>query len=222
MDANFWHRRWETNDISFHQSKANPLLVAWFNTLSIAEGSRVFVPLCGKTLDIAWLLSNGCKVAGAELSELAITQLFAELGVEPEVTEIGGVKRYSAVDIEVFVGDIFDLTLNALGTVDAIFDRAALVALPEQIRIRYTSHVTNITDNAPQLLITYEYDQKLMDGPPFSVPNEEVNRHYKDRYEISCLSSLDIAGGLKGKCAAKENVWLLKPLTTNKNGTESV
>src|SRR5690606_14666706 len=126
-----------------------------FKELSIAKGSRVFVPLCGKTLDIAWLLSNGYQIAGAELSELAIHQLFAALGIEPKITELGEVKHYSATDIDIFVGDIFNLIGDVLGSVDAVFDRAALVALPDDMRIRYAKHITDITGNAPQLLITY-------------------------------------------------------------------
>lgn len=213
MDANFWHQRWESNNIGFHESKANPLLVSYFKSLSKPKGSRVFVPLCGKTLDIAWLLSNGYRIAGAELSELAIKNLFAEIGTEPEITGIGELKHYSATAIDIFVGDIFDLSREMLGPIDAVYDRAALVALPETTRIRYTKHVTSITDNASQLLITYEYDQKLMDGPPFSISGEEVNGHYKDGYVISHLADLEVKGGLKGRYAAKENVWLLKSLT---------
>lgn len=210
MDANFWHRRWEANQIGFHQSQVNPLLVTYFNTLSLAKDSRVFVPLCGKTLDIGWLLSNGYRIAGAELSELAIQQLFAELGIEPAITDMGQVKHYRATDIDIFVGDIFDVTRAALGAIDAIFDRAALVALPENIRTRYTKHLIDITDKAPQLLITYEYDQKLMEGPPFSVAKEELNQHYQDSYEIVSLTSLEAAGGLRGRIVGKENVWHLK------------
>jgi thiopurine S-methyltransferase len=215
MDAKFWLQRWEAHDISFHEGEANPLLVTYFKELSIAKGSRVFVPLCGKTLAIGWLLSNGYRIAGAELSELAVKQLFVELGLEPEITDIGEVKHYSATDIDIFVGDIFDLTRKILGSIDAVFDRAALVALPENMRIRYTKHVTDITGNAPQLLITYEYDQKLMDGPPFSIGNEEVSRYYKDNYEISFLISVDVMGGLKGTYPAKENVWVLKHRPAN-------
>src|SRR5450432_4203968 len=145
MDARFWLQRWEANSISFHESEANPLLITYFKELSLAKGSRVFVPLCGKTLAIGWLLSNGYRVAAAELSELAVEQLFVELGLEPEITDIGEVKHYSATDIDIFVGDIFDLTRKILGSIDAVFDRAALVALPENMRIRYTKHVTDIT-----------------------------------------------------------------------------
>ncbi len=78
------------------------------------------------------------------------------------------------------------------------------------MRNRYTAHLTEITDKAPQLLICYEYDQKLMEGPPFSISKEEVNQHYRDRYDLALISSTNIPDGLKGICAAKENVWLLK------------
>lgn len=210
MDASYWLQRWEKNNIGFHESEANPLLVKYFKELSLVEGSRVFLPLCGKTLDIAWLLSNGYRVAGAELSRTAIEQLFMELGVEPKISGAGEVNHYSAKNIDIFVGDIFDLSSKMLGPVDAVYDRAALVALPEQMRNRYTAHLTEITDRAPQLLISYEYDQNSMEGPPFSVSNEEVNQRYRDSYDLTLIASTNIPGGLKGKCAAKENVWLLQ------------
>ncbi len=210
MDASFWHQRWEKNEIAFHQSKANPLLVEYFHELSFAKGSRIFVPLCGKTLDISWLLSNGYRVAGAELSKVAIEQLFMELGVQPKISGVGEVDQWSANNIDIFVGDIFALSRKILGPVDAIYDRAALVAFPEEMRNRYTAHLTEMTDKAPQLLICYDYDQRLMEGPPFSVSNEEVKGYYTVNYDVTLIASTDVSGGLKGKCAAKENVWLLK------------
>jgi thiopurine S-methyltransferase len=210
MDAGFWHRMWEKNEIAFHQSKANPLLVEYFHELSLAKGSRIFVPSCGKTLDISWLLSNGYRVAGAELSKVAIEQLFMELGVQPKISEVGEVDQWSAKNIDILVGDIFALSRKILGPVDAVYDRAALVAFPEEMRNRYTAHLTEMTDKAPQLLICYDYDQRLMEGPPFSVSNEEVKRYYTVNYELTLMASTDVSGGLKGKCAAKENVWLLK------------
>ncbi len=210
MDTDFWHRKWQANEIGFHNKEVNPLLLAHFAELSLIPGNRVFVPLCGKTRDIAWLLSQGYQVAGAELSELAVEQLFAELGVKPGIAGAGDVKHYSAPDLDIFVGDIFKLTGEVLGSIDAVFDRAALVALPEEMRVRYARHITEITGNAPQLLLTFEYDQAAMAGPPFSISDDEVQRHYKDSYQITALASVDVAGGLKGKCAATENVWLLK------------
>ncbi len=210
MDANFWHRKWGKNDIAFHQNEANPLLVKYFRELSLVEGSRIFIPLCGKTRDIAWLLTNGYRVAGAELSKIAIVQLFAELGIEPKISSVGELEHSSATNIDIFVGDIFDLSSNILGLVDAIYDRAALVALPVEMRNQYTERLMQITDKAPQLLICYEYDQSMMEGPPFSISNEEINQHYADSYELTLIASTNVSGGLKGKCTAIENVWLLK------------
>jgi thiopurine S-methyltransferase len=210
METSFWQQKWEKNEIAFHQSEANPLLVKYFTELSLAKGRRVFVPFCGKTLDIPWLLSNGYRVAGAELSKIAVEQLFAGLGVEPKISGVGAVDRYSAENIEIFVGDIFDLSSETLGPVDAIYDRAALVALPKEMRNRYTAHLTEITDKAPQLLITFEYEQSAMEGPPFSVSNEEVNELYGASYDLSLIASTDVPGGLKGRCPAKENAWMLR------------
>jgi thiopurine S-methyltransferase len=123
---------------------------------------------------------------------------------------VGGVKHYSETNIDIFVGNIFDVPTHLLGPVDAVYDRAALVALPEALRNRYTMHLLELTDRAPQLLICYEYDQVLMMGPPFSISSEEVSRHYCDHYDLKCLEGADVAGGLKGQCAAKEYVWLLQ------------
>ena len=210
MDGSFWHRKWVRNEIAFHESEANPLLVTYFSDLCLQQGSRVFVPLCGKTLDIHWLLSHSYRVVGSELSKIAVEQLFSELGVEPNITLIDQVSRYSANNIDIFVGDIFSLSRSVLGQIDAIYDRAALVAFPEPLRDRYTAHLIEITDRAPQLLISYQYDQRLLDGPPFSVSPEEVARLYQERYELNLLANTEVTGGLKGKCPAAENVWLLK------------
>lgn len=210
MDASFWHAKWERNEIGFHGSEAHSLLVAHFEALALPPGSRIFLPLCGKTLDIHWLLAQGHRVVGAELSPLAIQQLFAELGVEPTVSRVGTLDRYSIEDLDVYVGDIFDVTAEILGPVDAVYDRAALVALPPAMRPRYTAHLRAITREAPQLLICFEYDQSQHAGPPFSIEGDEVRQHYEGSYHLTRLAQVDVPGGLKGKCPATEGVWLLR------------
>lgn len=212
MDSNFWHQLWESNDIGFHQRAVNPLLAEYFNTLSLADSSRLFIPLCGKTLDIAWLLSKGYRVAGAELNKPAVEQLFSELGVEPRVSKLGKLDCYSAENIDIFVGDIFDLSAEVLGDVDAIYDRAALVALPEAMRKNYRDHILEITNIAPQLLLTFEYDQTVMQGPPFSISANDIKRYYSDIYTLSLLKQIEVPGGLKGQCAASETIWLLSAI----------
>ncbi len=212
MEHNFWLNKWEKNEIGFHLDEPNSLLANNHSQLSLVEGSRLFLPLCGKTLDISWLLAKGHKVVGSELIPSAIEQLFDELGVEPEKTQVGNLVCYSAPNIDIFVGDIFELTCDVLGPVDAIYDRAALVALPEQTRPKYAAHLMAITHNAQQLVITFEYDQSLLAGPPFCVNSEEINKHYQDIYSVKNAHSQDLAGGLKGKVDAVEHVWVLNPL----------
>jgi len=211
-DAQFWHERWKKNEIPFHELKPNPLLVKHFKRLGLAKGARVFVPLCGKTLDIRWLRSKGYRVVAAELSEIAVKQLFAELKLNPAISKskTDGVKRYFTDKVEVFVGDIFKVTRKMAGRVDAIYDRAALVALPKNVRVRYTDHMMRITNKAPQLLVTFDYDQAAMAGPPFAISNTELVEHYSQAYGLQLLASASIPGGLKGKCPATENLWLLK------------
>lgn len=212
MNEDFWQQRWKENNIAFHQSEANPLLVKYFESLSLTKGDRIFLPLCGKTLDIAWLLSKGFRVVGVEFADLAIRQLFSELKVTPKISQVDKLVRYSAEGLDIYVGDFFHLTKELLGQVNAVYDRAALVALPPETRILYTKHLVKITDHAPQLLIAYDYDQNAMSGPPFSVPQVEIESHYKNEFHLTRLASLEVQGGLRGQCPAKENVWELKSI----------
>ncbi|MEZ5081033.1 MAG: thiopurine S-methyltransferase [Thermoleophilia bacterium] len=210
MEHGFWHERWQRGQIAFHEGTTNQRLSACFHELACAPGSRVFVPLCGKTRDIAWLLGHGYHVVGAELSPLAVEELFRELDVEPAVSDDGRVLHHSDPDLRVHVGDIFDLTPDTLGPVDAVYDRAAFVALPADLRARYVDHLVRLTGAAPQLLVTMDYDQALMSGPPFSIDEAEVRARYSDRYDIRGVDDAEMPGGLKG-VPAREQAWLLDP-----------
>lgn len=212
MEHSFWHDRWATNQIGFHQPAANPLLVTHCAALALPSTGRVLLPLCGKTLDIAWLLAAGYQVVGVELSELAVQQLFAELGATPCIQVLNdALQRYETDKLTVFVGDIFALNREQLGPVDAIYDRAALVALPATLRPRYASHLTAISAGARQLLISFDYEQSQLPGPPFAVLAEELSELYGRHYELQALARQPLAGGLKGQCPADEVVWLLQP-----------
>jgi thiopurine S-methyltransferase len=218
MKHDFWHERWQNNQIGFHLPEANPLLVQHFSILNLKPESnpnkspRIFLPLCGKTLDIAWLLAQGYRVAGAELSQIAIEDLFNSLNLTPTITQLGEITHYIAPNIELFVGDIFKVTPAILGNVDAVYDRAALVALPDEMRKTYITHLMALTKHAPQLLICFEYDQAVHAGPPFSISADEVKQHYQTAYELTLLASETMPDGLKGKHPATEQVWWLKPL----------
>lgn len=211
MKPDFWLQRWTDQQIGFHEDKPNPILVRHFHRLKLPQGSHVFIPLCGKTLDISWFLSQGFRVSGVELSQIAIDQLFSELGQVPEKAELEHFQHYHIPNLDVYVGDFFDLSADELGVVDAVYDRAALVAMPNKMRTQYSEHLTHISDKAPQILICLEYNQAEMKGPPFSITQAEVERHYGLTYTLEMLETAQVPGGLKGQCEARETGWLLKP-----------
>ncbi|MFT6899152.1 MAG: thiopurine S-methyltransferase [Paraglaciecola sp.] len=210
MEANFWHQIWADGHIAFHDSQAHTLLVEHLEKLQLAHNSRVFLPLCGKTRDIAWLLSQGYQVVGAELSEFAIIELFKELNIKPNIVDEGEFKRYHASNVDILVGNIFDIKPVDIGQVDAIYDRAALVALPADMRTLYSAHLVALSKGAAQLLITFEYCQEQLDGPPFSITQPEIMDHYAANYDIKRIVNKDVKGGLKGKVSAIETLWLLQ------------
>lgn len=210
MNEQFWRDRWANNEIAFHHVEANPLLVRHFDEVKAPAGARVLVPLCGKSRDLVWLAGRGCRVTGAELSRLAVEQFFDELGVAPRVSELGSLRLYEVEGISIYQGSLFDVTAEMIGPVDLVYDRAALVALPQEMRDRYAPHVMALTASAPQLLIAYEYDQSCLDGPPFSVTELEVQRLYGHAFHLRLLERQEVAGGLKGKCPAVEAVWHLR------------
>ncbi|WP_169566565.1 thiopurine S-methyltransferase [Sneathiella limimaris] len=211
MEADFWHDRWEKGQLGFHQPVVNGRLQTHLSQVASGPDQRIFLPLCGKTLDMTWLLSEGFQVCGVELSKLAIQQYFEEQKVEPIVTRAGAFDLYQAPNLDLFVGDFFDLTSETLGPVDAIYDRAALVALPEDMRQKYATKLMEVTGNAPQLLLTFNYDQTLLQGPPFSITSEMIEDYYSKDYEISLLESFTLPNGLRPTVPAVEQAWYLRP-----------
>ena len=215
LDTLYWQKRWKENNIAFHEEAENKFLTRHLDKLELIKGSRIFIPLCGKTRDIAWLLSKGYRVVGIELSEIAVQALFFEFGVTANVKTITTTNKqtliqYSAPNIDIFVGDVFNLSKESIGHVDAIYDRAALVALSKSTRIKYSHHLIKITSAAPQLLITYTYDQQLMEGPPFSINEDEVQRHYAETYTLQFIEGKKIIHGFKNNITPTENAWLLQ------------
>lgn len=211
MDETFWHVKWQRNEIGFHEPRPNPLLTDNFAALRLPAGARVFVPLCGKSRDIHWLLEHGCQVAGIELSPIAVTGLFSELGLAPRISPAGPLVRYEAGHLCIWAGDIFNLTQAELGHVDAVYDRAALIALPAPTRMAYARHLVTITDAAPELLVSMEYDQSRKAGPPFSVDENALQHYYGDTFTLDRVMHEAVPGGLKGICPATESVWIMKP-----------
>lgn len=211
MDPSFWHRRWNKNEIGFHESEGNHLLKRYFDRWELANNARIFVPLCGKTRDIAWFLSKGIEVVAIELNESAVLALFDELGVKPEVRKKDQLSHYSVPSLDVYVGDFFSLNASIIGEVDGLYDRGALVALPLELRLRYAQHLQEITQKCRQLLIAYEYEQSLFDGPPFSVSAQEVSKHYADSFNIEQLHHNKVEGGFRGQSEVYEAVYRMTP-----------
>jgi thiopurine S-methyltransferase len=193
MDREFWLDRWHSNRIGFHLEEVNPHLLAFWPEMPVASDARVFVPLCGKSVDMHWLAEQGHRVIGVEISEQAVSDFFEEQGLAPDVAHEGAFVRYTAGNIEILWGDFFDLDPQALGPVDVVFDRASLIALPPSMREQYVAHLrTLLPHRPPTLLVTLEYDQTEMSGPPFAVREAEVRGFYEADYRVSMVRDWDV------------------------------
>ena len=199
MQPDFWHQRWADNQIGFHQSAPTTLLLKHWPTLDVPAGATVFVPLCGKSLDMAWLASQGHHVLGVELSQRAVEQFFAEHGLTPEIRESQYGTHYVAGGIEIIRGDAFGLDERVLSECAAIFDRAAMIALPPPLRARYAGELyARLPTGCSGLLITLEYSQAERDGPPFSVSEDEVRERLASTWQVDLLERRPISDGHPG------------------------
>ena len=211
MEPAFWQDRWKQQQIAFHKQQPNKLLREYFSQLSLPKGSRIVVPLCGKTTDLPWLIDQDYEVVGIELNQGAVENVVDAIGGIKQVHQLDHHTRYRLDSAEIFLGDIFDLTKSLLGPVDAIYDRAALVAFPANMRSNYAQHLMALTNNAPQFLISYEYDQAQTEGPPFSVTGDEISALYQSHYKRELIAQVDISGPLANRCSGHEIAWLLSP-----------
>ena len=176
MESEFWIDVWKEKKISFHKEKTNELLINFLPKLNVKPSSFVFVPLCGKTQDLIYLANLGNKVIGIELSEIGVKEFFTENNISYEVKEVGKLLKYTSDKIDIYLGNIFDLTSEILGPIDVVYDRASMIALPIDIRTKYNKKIDELTDSDTKLLlITLEYDQEKVAGPPFSVSKESIS-----------------------------------------------
>jgi thiopurine S-methyltransferase len=175
-----WHERWEEGRIGFHSETVHSDLLSFGDRFLGGGKQRVLVPLCGKTLDLRWLAEAGHDVVGIELVEQAVRSFFDESGLSPEVEDLGAARAYRANNVTILCGNIFDLEPAHVGEIGRIWDRAALVALPPEMRGRYVEKLRTLVGPGTRVLQNcFDYDQSLMSGPPFSVPDEEVRKHYQ-------------------------------------------
>jgi len=193
MQPDFWRDRWRTGQIGFHQSAPERNLARHWADLGLAKDSRVFVPLCGKSLDLLWLQERGHAVTGVELSATALEAFCMENGIPARRRSIDGFDLYEAPGIDLLRGDYFALTRALLGPITAVYDRAALISWAEGLRESYVEHMTALTSSGTQtLLIALEYRQAQMAGPPFSVDRETIERLYARHHAVQELARQDI------------------------------
>lgn len=201
MQADFWHDKWERMEIGFHLQEVNKALLKYWPALDAADGDTVLVPLCGKTLDLIWLRQQGYAVVGVELSEIALDELASMVGETLDLSlskhREGDRVIYRGYGVLLIAGDFFSVTSELLAdegfaSPAVVYDRAAIVALPESMRVEYTQHLLQISPSAKQLLITLDYDQSKRNGPPFAVSDAEVQQHYGAVKQVQCLGEREL------------------------------
>lgn len=193
MDTHYWQARWERNQIEFHQDSISPYLQRFLPELKLASGARVFVPLCGKSKDMLWLSAQGYLVLGIEVSSLAVAAFFNENALPARRATKGAFESWRCGGIEILCGDYFALTPVDLGAVAAVYDRAALIAMPDTLRVRYARHMQNVLPMPARILqVTLDYPQAEMPGPPFSVESAELAALYGTNYTIRELFAEDV------------------------------
>jgi len=215
MKKDFWLERWEQKEIGFHQDSLNPYLSQYWPQLHATPDSQVFVPLCGKSRDMLWLREQDQRVLGVELSHIAVHAFFEENGYIPQHDTLEKFDRYIANCISILSGDFFDLSKDDLAGVSVVYDRASLVALPPEMRQRYARHLASIlSPGTKTLLITFDYPQIEMQGPPFSVTTDEVEALYREHADVNLLAQLDVLSinphfQERGLSTLRENIFLL-------------
>ncbi|WP_367026162.1 thiopurine S-methyltransferase [Methylococcus sp. ANG] len=220
MDPDFWHERWQQKQTGFHQTQVNPLLETFWPRCVGPARPRVFVPLCGKSLDMIWLRNRGHSVLGNDLSPIAVDEFVRENGLSASAALLGnGFIRVQSDDMSLLCGNYFDLPPELMGEIGAVYDRAALVAMPPEMQDRYAGQILRLLPHRPpMLLITLEYDPSEMDGPPFPIPEETVVRLFGPAYRIELLSARDTLEGnpqlrAKGLSRLTEKAYWLRAQT---------
>lgn len=185
-DNHLWLQLWHDDITGFHQLAVNPLLTRFWPKLQLKKGNRIFVPLCGKSLDMLWLAQQGYEVIGVELSPLAVSNFFSENNLQPVKQNAGKFTLWRHESISIYCGDYFSLTSIDLGVIDAVYDRAALTALPEDIRQLYVSQLLKIISNRTNvfLLTIEDSDISVPLKQAQGIDNEIINL-YENYFDIS-------------------------------------
>ena len=194
MEPDFWRERWATNQIGFHENDFHPMLRRCWDSLAVDQATTVFVPLCGKSRDMVWLRNRGHEVVGIELSEIAVQAFFDENEIRAEQDRHGPLTRYRGAGYTLLSGNFFDLTPDLINPVTAVYDRAALIALPPEMRQDYARHLQSLcASQALGLLITVSYPVDDISPPPFLVAPAEVASLYDPWCTVTLLGTGETA-----------------------------
>lgn len=195
MKAEFWRERWESGRTGFHQDETNRYLMQHWSRLNVGTDAKVFVPLCGKSSDMLWLRDQGYEVIGAELSPIAVRDFFDQNGLNVAQSKQGDFERWEGNGVTVLCGNVFHLSAEDLEGVGAVYDRAALIALPPDMRRDYATHLGEVLlSGTKMLLVTIDYPQHQRGGPPFSVSDDEVHDLFGSGFEVEQIVSEDVKG----------------------------
>ena len=216
MEAEFWHDRWSSGQLGFHQLEYDAKLVAHWHEIGAAAGSKILVPLCGKSLDMMWLRERGHAVVGVELSSKAVEEFVAENALTTVKRNQDGFDIVQADNIEIWCGDFFALPAHAVEGVTAVYDRGSMVALPPEMRGRYCAKLKNMLPDVSIYLSCVEYNQSEMNGPPFSIPRQEIDQHYSQSFAIELVAD-EVASDIpdrfraRGLTALSSKGYILRP-----------
>ena len=190
-----WISRWENNKIGWHADQINRQLIEYLDQLNLSPGDTIFVPLCGKTKDMLFLLENQINVIGVEMSSIAAVQFFSENNLSYSISNLDGFILYEGDGIKIYCGNYFDLEVNHLHEVKAVYDRASLIALDEALRQKYVKHLNDIiAQDVRILLLTLNYPQHQKSGPPFAVSRHEVDELFRGSFqcrELDCINDIE-------------------------------
>ena len=189
-DFDGWSSRWDEDRIGFHVAKPNPFLLQYWHHLDEIKPKRCLVPLCGKSLDLVWLSEKVETVIGVELVEKAVLDFFREQQIIPEIQKNFPFNAYSHQRLKILQGNFFDLNLEVEDSFQAVFDRASLVAIPEELRPDYVQGLTDLMISGSRLLlICVDYDPSKMSGPPYSVSQNEVENLFSKKGTLEVLET---------------------------------
>ncbi len=198
MEISYWKSRWRKNNTGWHMTEVYPMLPELWPKLALRDNATVLVPLCGKSRDMQWLAAQGFHIIGVEASSKALEQFMQSSDRQFSRTHSHGYTVFTSTDINLWQGNFLNLPQRAIGPVNAIYDKASIVALPPEMRKEYSRKLLNLCNDTTEIFLqSFEYEQKEMNGPPFSVDENEIRSHFDQRFNITLMNERSIFENVK-------------------------